>query len=1209
MDKNMKKMILIMGTVLLFLNLGAYTGQGTIDPNGWRNNSRSHSLPVTLTPGEPKLPYLTLNVLLPFGESYTGADFQTGEYQLVASGESLPLAAQQLPVGTDPGLAAPALPALENRLYPARNWEYLGTQVYRGYQIAMFNLYPYKYNPLTREVYAIADYRLTVNSAFDRAQAQKIANFVTDSPETLANLNTLVQNPAACQSYQQAAQYRTAVPQNRLIDLGTPKKMLIITDTQRVPWFDQYAAWKTSKGISNLVVSTADIYSSYPGADNAEKVRNFIIAAYQAWATTTTPLEYVILGGDDEVVPERSAYGQVGDTVDAHMPVDIYFSNLDGNWNANQNDIYGEQNDDTDLLPEVNIGRLPAQTQREFDNMFRKTRYYADNNTWSNNTALFLGENLNNNPVTWGGDYKDDVATYLPTSYVLRTMYQRDGTYSENGVWNAINNGAGVMNHMGHANQTFLIGQSNNTIESLRNTEYGFLYSQGCYPAAFDQRTSGDGESIGEHLVTADGALFAFIGNTRYGWYAPGSVDGASEYYDRQYFSGLFEQNRPQLGKALTYSRLQNVNAAMSNDVMRWCYYEVVLFGDPSIAVKPADPAMPLLSMDHYTFSDVEGDNDGEISANEIIRLYPVISNHQDWATAYNVSVQVESANQGIQVLDGGLTIPQIYPGGMSPETSYLRLQMPADMGYGTFHITIVVEAHDQQTGLGNGARRFDASFEITLLVDGFPWEQGGAGKSAPLVGDFNHNQAGNEILYTDVFGNGYLINGQGQSSHLFNGPEDTYLTRSFASGMVDQNNSDDLVFASRSGDIYAVSQNGAPIYNSHFNTMFLFTPVLADVDGNAGLETIAGGMDGNVYVLSATGTLLPGFPFNVGGAFQSELAAADLDNDNAWEIVCGGSQGNLYVLEAGGAVKQGFPVQLDGALTGAPTITNNNRIVCSTATTAYIISPTGQVVSQRTIDAPIAGGFAIGDLDHDLTSAEVVGVSGSGTVYAFTTDGADLPGFPVSTGVYFTCPPLLANLDSDPQLEILLHSYVNSVYCYNHDGSPVTGFPFISTMNGATPGSLVHMNDDGDVNLVLGHSNGVMMLNLHRPESQLSPWVTYRGSALRQGSYASTGASAAEDELNVPPVNLLQQNYPNPFTTNTRIEYSIAKNAPVKMEIYNLKGQKVATWNLPQQSAGKHDLQWDGKDAKGNPVSSGVYLYRLQTGNETFTRRMLHLK
>jgi hypothetical protein len=340
--------------------------------------------------------------------------------------------------------------------------------------------------------------------------------------------------------------------------------MIIITSNSRINWFTEYSSWRASKGVSNAIYALEDILSSYPGTDNAEKLRNFIINVYQTWVNSSQPLEYVILGGDDEIIPERGTYGQVGDTIDARMPTDIYFSNLDGNWNANNNNIWGEPADNPDMIPEVHIGRFPAETQNEFNHMFNKIRYYVDNDTYSNNYALFMGENLNNNPLTWGGDYKDDVAQYLPDEYYLQTLYQRDGTYSSMNVYNAINKGAGIMNHMGHANESVLIGQSNGTVESLTNTEYGFLYTQGCYPAAFDQRTSGDNESIGEHFVTASGGVFCFIGNTRYGWYSPGSVNGASQFYDRQFFNGLFQQNLPVLGEALTYSRLQNLNAALS---------------------------------------------------------------------------------------------------------------------------------------------------------------------------------------------------------------------------------------------------------------------------------------------------------------------------------------------------------------------------------------------------------------------------------------------------------------------------------------------------------------------------------------------------------------------------------------------------------------------------------------------------------------------
>ncbi len=549
---------------------------------------------------------------------------------------------------------------------------------------------------MERSLYASGRANIRINTIYDATEADYQARYLNRS--ALSELTDICVNPETAATYRGASSYRHS-PQSRLIDLSSPRKMIIITDPSRTSWFTEYSAWRSDRGISNAIFTTTDIYSNYQGIDNAEKVRNFINDAYLSWIDTATPLEYVILGGDDEVVPERGAYGAVGSTIDNRMPVDLYYGCLDGNWNANNNNIWGENNDNVDMIPELHVGRFPAESLPEFNNIFRKIRYYVDNDTYSNNIAMMYGENLNNNPLTWGGDYKDDVAQYIPDTYYLETHYQRDGTYNENIVWNTINQGVNVMNHMGHANEFFLMGQGNNTIEALQNTEYGFLYSQGCYPAAFDQRTSGDSEAIGEHLLTANGAVMAFIGNTRYGWYMPGSIDGASQFYDRQYFIGLYNNAILELGKALTFSRLQNLNAAMQSDVMRWCYFEQVLFGDPSVSVKFPDAAMPYLSLTDYSFTDEEGDNDGILNPGEIIRFYPEITNHADWNTAYNVTLQISGLPAGSQILSGCPTFASIAPG-ETVNSSYVSIQLPQNMNFGNYSIKITIHASHPQTQL-----------------------------------------------------------------------------------------------------------------------------------------------------------------------------------------------------------------------------------------------------------------------------------------------------------------------------------------------------------------------------------------------------------------------------------------------------------------------------------------------------------------------------
>ncbi|MDW7679390.1 MAG: T9SS type A sorting domain-containing protein [bacterium] len=88
-----------------------------------------------------------------------------------------------------------------------------------------------------------------------------------------------------------------------------------------------------------------------------------------------------------------------------------------------------------------------------------------------------------------------------------------------------------------------------------------------------------------------------------------------------------------------------------------------------------------------------------------------------------------------------------------------------------------------------------------------------------------------------------------------------------------------------------------------------------------------------------------------------------------------------------------------------------------------------------------------------------------------------------------------------------------------------------------------------------------------------------------------------------------LSQNYPNPFNSDTEIRYQLPEATHVKLEIYNLLGQKIRTLIDDPKPAGSHTLRWDGRDQYGKPVSSGVYLYRLTAGRFCETRKMVVMR
>ena len=84
---------------------------------------------------------------------------------------------------------------------------------------------------------------------------------------------------------------------------------------------------------------------------------------------------------------------------------------------------------------------------------------------------------------------------------------------------------------------------------------------------------------------------------------------------------------------------------------------------------------------------------------------------------------------------------------------------------------------------------------------------------------------------------------------------------------------------------------------------------------------------------------------------------------------------------------------------------------------------------------------------------------------------------------------------------------------------------------------------------------------------------------------------------------------YPNPFNGKTAIQFSLANPGVVKLEVYNLMGQKIRTLIAENREAGNHVVYWGGKNNRGQHVVSGVYLYKLSINNYQVSKRILYLK
>ena len=88
-----------------------------------------------------------------------------------------------------------------------------------------------------------------------------------------------------------------------------------------------------------------------------------------------------------------------------------------------------------------------------------------------------------------------------------------------------------------------------------------------------------------------------------------------------------------------------------------------------------------------------------------------------------------------------------------------------------------------------------------------------------------------------------------------------------------------------------------------------------------------------------------------------------------------------------------------------------------------------------------------------------------------------------------------------------------------------------------------------------------------------------------------------------------LEANSPNPCNAGTVIPFAVAQTGMVRLDLYDLAGQRVRSLVHQVLPAGAHRVFWDGRDRQGWPVATGVYLYTLTVGQQRVSRRLVVLK
>jgi len=568
-------------------------------------------------PGDPNLPKYGVKILIPPKTEVKEIEIIPGEKKYLGSGYNIEPIGESIPISMinySEILEQNITIYNSNEIIPKKLFTNFDTHFFRGYSILTLTLNPVTYNPYYGDLFYYKE--LTVNIKIIEIEKTNMLfrNLIKDENKLINKID----NPNEIGLY--FKNFENIFTKNNY-------DLLIITSEELKNIFESLKHIHDSENIRTEIKTLNDI-SLFPSLITPEDIREFIKNEY-----INNGIEYVLIGGDDNIIPSKQLFLGKYNNINYYGPSDLYYACLDGTYNYDGDSKWGESTDgenggDVDLIAEVYVGRACVNTTSEANNFVYKTKNFIESNNKSN-TVLMVAEKLSSKPKTWGGDYLDEIINesnnsgfktigFSKKDYNIETLYERDmpnNNWETEDIINKINDGVSIINHLGHSSLEYSMKLHNYDIYSLTNDEPFFVYSQGCTSGAFDY----DNCIAEEFTVKTNNGAFAGIWNARFGWYALGSTNGASHRFHREFWDAIFGENINTIGKANQDSK-EDLLFTINYFTSRWVYYQLNLLGDPTLSFNntindpPNKPIKPIKekTLDGYKFKTSSFDNEGD---------------------------------------------------------------------------------------------------------------------------------------------------------------------------------------------------------------------------------------------------------------------------------------------------------------------------------------------------------------------------------------------------------------------------------------------------------------------------------------------------------------------------------------------------------------------------------------------------------------------
>ena len=579
----MKRYAIIMALLLpLIAAAGVITQTFTFSPNEVSFGKVSgYDVPElrgyvsTSAPGSPIIPQAILPFAVPPTATVTNVEViaseQTelaGTYRIHPAQTPRALSDKRPAVFVEPDASVYGSSAA----FPGRLTEFNYTGTKGGYRVCGVSAFPLQYVPLTGKVTLYTS--LTLRVTYDETGWDAIPLTGKQARPAAQELRSLVVNPDALTKF---------APPERVSD-PTDAEYVIITADSYVATLQPLCDWHSKKGYTSVIKTVAWITSTYPGTDNAAKIRNFIID-YNANHGTML----VLLAGSTSTIPSRRGRSYVSSET-GNVPADLYYGDLQWSWDGNHNSIYGEITGDTvDFYYDVYVGRAPiastanAQTlvnkvfgyEKAPNTSYIKKVYLPYVNLFSGYSGKCVEDTISNiTPTGW-----TDTEASSPTTSAFQT---------------AINTGYGYCHAAAHGDDVGFYTDMGTPIYTTGNAaaqtngmdKLNIMNSMACISGNFENMNS-----LSVILANnANGGTVANILNSRLGWGTPPAF-GPSEKLCARFYDFFINRDSFLVGVTVARSKDYYATLCQGQEVWRWCFYDQNLLGDPGMPVWSDVPA------------------------------------------------------------------------------------------------------------------------------------------------------------------------------------------------------------------------------------------------------------------------------------------------------------------------------------------------------------------------------------------------------------------------------------------------------------------------------------------------------------------------------------------------------------------------------------------------------------------------------------------